>query len=155
MDTICDEIDLEPDTSLQGRTPAERKGKDPLAPRPSIIKRQNKKIQLSRIRSIADLSRAGQGHNYGLSENEYSQPEDTELKITSIRGSCSNLHFDVDHPDEHGCKEEPAPTVSEARDRLFDEIEKIDPENIASNISSLSLGINLDEVAVRQIFENS
>ena len=106
MDTIRDEIDLEPDTSMQGRTPAECKGRDPLAPRPPIIKRQNKKIQLSRIRSMADLSRAGQGRDYGLSENEYSQPKDTELKITSIRGSCSDLHFDDDHQDEHGCKED-------------------------------------------------
>ena len=56
----------------------------------------------------------------------------------------------------HGCKEEPAPTVSEARDRLFDEMEKTDPENIVSNISSLSLGVNLDKMAVlRQIFEKS
>ena len=91
-----------------------------------------------------------------MSENDYSQPEDTELKITSIRGGCSDLHFDEDYPDKHGCKEEPAPTVSEARDRLFDEMEKTDPENIASNVSSLSLGVKFDEVAVLcQILENS
>ena len=105
---------------------------------------------------MVDLSRAGQGRDYGLSENQYSQPKDTELKITSIRGGCSDLHFDEDHPDGHGCKEEPAPTVSNARDRLFEEMEKTDPENISSNISNLSLGVNLDEVTVlRQIFENS
>ena len=112
MDTIQDEINLEPDTSMQGRTPAGRRGRDPLAPKPSIIKRLNKKIQLSSRRSIADLSRAGQGQDYGLSESDYSQPEDTELKITSVRGGCSDLNLDEDHLDEHGCKEEPAPTVS-------------------------------------------
>ena len=153
MDTIQDEINLEPDTSMQGRAPAGRKNRDPLAPKPSITKRLNKKIQLSRRRSIADLSLAGQGQDYGLLESDYAQPEDTALKITSVRGGCSNLHFDEDHSDENGFKEEPAPTVSEARDRLFDEMEKTDPENIASNISSLSLGVNLDEMAVlRQIF---
>ena len=78
------------------------------------------------------------------------------MKITSIRGGCSDLHFDEDHLDGQGCKEEPAPAVSNARDRLFEEMEKTDPENISSNISNLSLGVNLDEVAVLcQIFENA
>ena len=78
------------------------------------------------------------------------------MEITSIRGGCSDLHFNEDHLDGQGCKEEPTPTVSNARDRLFEEMEMIDPENISSNISNLSLGVNLDEVAVlRQIFENS
>ena len=78
------------------------------------------------------------------------------MRITLIRGGCSNLHFNENHSNELGCKEEPAPTVSNARDRLFEEMEKTDPENISSNISNLSLGVNLDEVAVlRQIFENA
>ena len=129
---------------------------DPLAPRPSIVKRKNKKVQLSRIQSLADLSRAGQGYDYGLSEIDYSQPKESELKITSVRGGCSDFHFKENCPDKQGCKEEPTPTVSNTRDRLFEEMEKTDPENITSNISSLSLGINLDKVAVlRQIFENS
>ena len=71
VDAIFDEIDLEPDTLLQGRTPAKCKGKDPLAPRPSIIKRKNKKVQLNRIQSLADLSGAGLGYDYGLSEKDY------------------------------------------------------------------------------------
>ena len=155
MDAIFDEINLEPDTSLQGRTPAKCKGKDPLAPRPLIIKRKNKKVQLNRIQSLADLSWAGQGYDYGLSESDYSQPKDSELKITSIRGGYSDLTFKENRSEELGCKEEPAPTISSTRDRLFEEMEKTDPENISSNISNLSLGVNLDEVAVlRKIFEN-
>ena len=102
------------------------------------------------------MSRAGQGPDYGLSEGDYSQSEDTELKITSVWGGCSDLHFDDDHPDKHEYKEEPAPAASEARDRLFTEMERDDPENITENISSLSLGVNLDEMVIlRKIFESS
>ena len=97
-----------------------------MAPRPSIIKRKNKKVQLNRIQSLADLSRTGQGYDYGLSESDYSQPKESELKITSIRVGCSDLHFKENCPDEQGCKEEPTPTVSSARDRLFEEMEKTD-----------------------------
>ena len=154
MDTIQDEINLEPDTSMQGRAPAGRKNRDPLAPKPSITKRLNKKIQLNRRRSIADLSRAGQGPDYGLSEGDYSQPEDTELKITYVWGKFSDLHDD--YPDKHKFKEEPTPEASEARDRLFTEIERDDPKNIAENILSLSLSVSLDEVVVLcKIFEDN
>ena len=53
-------------------------------------------------------------------------------------------------------KEEPMPEASKARDRLFTEMEKADPEKITENISSLSLGVSLDEMIVlRRIFEKS
>ena len=78
------------------------------------------------------------------------------MKITSIRVGCSDLHFKENCPNEQGYKEEPTPMVSNARDRLFEEMEKTDPENISSNISNLSLGVDLDEVAVlHKIFENA
>ena len=77
-----------------------------------------------------------------------------ELKITSVLGGCSDPHDDI--PDKQELKEEPAPEASKARDRLFTEIERDDPENIAENISSLSLSVSLDEVVVlRKIFEEN
>ena len=77
-----------------------------------------------------------------------------ELKITSVWGGCSDLHNDL--PEKHEPKEEPIPKASEARDRLFTEMEKADPEKITENISSLSLGVNLDEMVVlRRILEKS
>ena len=89
-----------------------------------------------------------------MSDGDYSQSEDTELKITSVWGGCSDLHDDL--PEKHEPKEEPIPEASEARDRLFTEMEKADPEKITENISSLSLGVSLDEMVIlRRIFEKS
>ena len=77
-----------------------------------------------------------------------------ELKITSVWSGCSDLHDDL--PEKHEPKEEPIPKASKARDRIFTEMEKDDPEKITENISSLSLGVSLDEMVVlRKIFENS
>ena len=43
-----------------------------------------------------------------------------------------------------------------AREKLFEKIKSTDPDNISSNISSLSLGINQDELSVlREIFKNN
>ena len=43
-----------------------------------------------------------------------------------------------------------------AREMLFEEIESTDPDNISSNISSLSLRMNPDELPVlREIFKNN
>ena len=129
-----------------------------MAPRPSIIKRKNKKVQLNRIQSLADLSSAGQGYDYSLPEIDYSQPKESELKITSVKGGYSDFHFKENYPDEQGCKEElesAASTGNSTREKLFEEIESTDPDNISSNISSLSLGVNPDELSVlRQIFDN-
>ena len=42
-----------------------------------------------------------------------------------------------------------------SREKLFKEIESTDLDNISSNISSLSLGMNPDELPVlREIYEN-
>ena len=76
------------------------------------------------------------------------------MKITSVLGGCPEIHDDI--PDKQELKEEPAPEVSEARDRLFTAIERDDPENIAEDISSLSLSISFDEMVVlRKIFEEN
>ena len=131
-----------------------RKSKDPLAPGPSITKKPNKRIELKRRKSLVDLSRARSGPSYRLSNGVCSQSGNIELKITSVLGGCSDLHDNV--PDKQELKEEPTPEASEARDRLFTEIERDDPENIAENISSLSLSVSLDEVVVlRKIFEDN
>ena len=75
-----------------------------------------------------------------------------ELKITSVLGGCPEIHDNI--PDKQELKEEPAYEASEARDRLFTEIERDDPENI--DISSLSLSVSFDEVVVlRKIFEEN
>ena len=77
--TLADEIDLEPNISPRERTSAKGKGKNPLAPRPAITKKKNKKVQLNRIESLADLSRAGQGYNYGLPKHIICNPRTQSL----------------------------------------------------------------------------
>ena len=61
---IKDEIDLKPVSPLPGRN-STHKNRDHLAPRPSITKKPNKRIQLNRRRLLVDLSRAGDGPSYG------------------------------------------------------------------------------------------
>ena len=154
LDYIQDEIDLKPVSPLPGRTSVTRKNKDPLAPGPSITKKPSKRVQLNRRRPLADLSRAGSGPSYGLPDGDCSQSGDMDLKITSVLGGCPEVHDDI--PNKQELKEEPAPEASKARDRLFTEIERDGPENIADNISSLSLSVSLDEVVVlRKIFEEN
>ena len=89
-----------------------------------------------------------------MSDGDCSQSGDMELKITSVWGGCPDVHDDI--PDKQELKEEPAPDASEARDRLFTEIERDDLENIPENISSLSLSVSMDEVVVlHRIFEEN
>ena len=157
--TLSDEINLEPVTSAWKGVPTQGKGKNPLAPRPAIVKKKNKKVQLNRRQSLADLSSAGQGYDYGLPEDDYSQPEESELKITSVKGEYSSLYSGENHSEEAKYKkEEESAMVSagdNAREKLFKEIESTDPDNISSNISSLSLGMNPDELPVlHEIYEN-
>ena len=108
---------------------------------------------------MADLFFAGQGYDYGIPENDYSQPKESELKITSVKGRYSDFHFKENYPDEEKYKEElesAASVGNSAREKLFEEIESTDPDNISSNISSLSWGINPDKLSVlREIFKNN
>ena len=118
---IKDEIDLKPTSPLPGKTLA-CKNRDRQNPGPSIIKKISKKIQLHRRRSLADLFRAGEGPSYGLPENDYSQPEQSDLKITSVVGGYSENHDDV--PVKQEPKEETPSEINGGREGLFSEIEK-------------------------------
>ena len=73
--TLTDEINLELITSAWKGAPAPDKGKNPLSPRPTIVEKKNKKVQLHKRQSMADLSSAGQGYDYGLPEDNSSQLE--------------------------------------------------------------------------------
>ena len=140
---IKDEIDLKPTSPLPGRTLA-RKNRDRQNPGPSITKKISKRIQLHRRRSLVDLFRAGEGPSYGLPENDYSQPEESDLKITSVMGGCTEKRNNM--PDKQEPKEEPPPEINGMREGLFTEIEREDPGSI--DIAGLSLNINLKEVTV-------
>ena len=93
---------------------------------------------------------AGEGSSYGLPENDYSQPGESDLKIISVVRGCTKNHNDM--PDKQEPKEEPPPEISGMREGLFAEIKKEDPGSI--DIASLSLNIDLEDVTVlRRIFE--
>ena len=71
-------------------------------------------------------------------------------------GYCSqgNESEEAKHKQEHEFKAEL--TGNELRERMFEEIEAVDPDNISSNISSLSLGMDPGELPVlREIWESN
>ena len=109
---------------------------------------------------MADLSCAGQGYDYGLPENDTPQPERSELKIVSVEGRYSGYYSQENESEEAKYKREQESEAVSAgnniREKLFEEIEGTDPDNISSNISSLSLSMNPDELPVlREIYENN
>ena len=94
-----------------------------------------------------DLSRAGEGPSYRLSDNDPGQSGDVDPKTTSIVGGCNETK---DYIQE--LKEEPTPDIGDTRNVLFAEVEKEDPGSI--DISCLSLSIDLEEITVlREIFQ--
>ena len=97
---------MEPVTSAWKGVPTQGKGKNPLAPRPAIVKKKNKKVQLNRRQSLADLSSAGQGYDYGLPDNDTPQPERSELKIVSVEGGYSGFYSQENESEEAKYKRE-------------------------------------------------
>ena len=114
---------------------------------PLIIEEPAKRIQLHRRKPPIDSSRTDEGPSYGLPDDDPLQPDDMNLKITSVMGGCTETKDDTQE-----LKVEPAPDISDTRDRMFAEIEKDDTGNI--DISGLSLNIDLKQITVlRQIFQ--
>ena len=98
------------------------------------MKTLTKRIQLNRVRSYMDLSRADEGPSYGLPDNDSGQPEVTDLKIIQE------------------LNEEPTPDVNNTRNCPATETGKEDPGSI--DISSLSLNIDPEEITVlHKIFQ--
>ena len=90
---------------------------------------------------------ADEGPSYGLPDDDPLQPDDTNLKITSVTGGYIETRDDT-----QGLKVEPTPDISDTRNMMFAEIEKDDAGNI--DISGLSLNIDLKQITVlRQIFQ--
>ena len=130
---VRDEIDLKPASPLLGGN-STCKSRDHLSPGPSITKTLTKRIQLNRVRSYMDLSRADEGPSYGLPDNDSGQPEVTDLKIIQE------------------LNEEPTPDVNSTRNCPATETRKEDPGSI--DISSLSLNIDPEEITVlHEIFQ--
>ena len=122
---VRDEINLEPVFASLGKKPVNR-----VHLPPGSSKTITKRIQLNKVRSFTDLSRADEGHSYGLPENDSRQPE------VIIQGS----------------NEEPTLDVNDKKDHSTTKAKEGDPEGI--DISSLSLGINPEEVTVlKEIFQ--
>ena len=76
-----------------------------------------------------------------------------------MEGGYSNFYSQENQSKEAKYKKEQesemVSTGDNPREKLFEEIESTDPDNISSNISSLSLGINPDELPVlHEIYEN-
>ena len=68
--------------------------------------------------------------------------------------SQGNESEEAKHKQEHESKA--GLTGNEMRERMFEEIEAVDPDNISSNISSLSLSVDPGELPVlREIWESN
>ena len=122
---VRDEIELEPvSPSL------ERESSNKIHLSSGSSKTTTKRIQLNKVRSYTDLSRADEGPSYGLPENDSRQPE------VVIQGS----------------DEEPMSDNKDREDHFATKAKEGDPESI--DISSLSLGINPEEIIIlKEIFQ--
>ena len=122
---VRDEIELEPiSPSL------ERESLNKIHSSPGSSKTTTKRIQLNKVRSYTDLSRADDGPSYGLPENDSRQSD----VVTQ------------------GSNEEPMSDDRDRENHFATKTKEGNPESI--DISSLSLGINPEEITIlKEIFQ--
>ena len=140
--------------SIQG-APAPTRNKNHFSPGPAIVKNRNRRINLQRRKSVVDLSNDNY-YDYSLPwEGQFSQTNETNIKIVSVQGSYSQEEKAIDekqtqeymvNPMSHtyfGTKQEHNNGTEIIGDKLrkqtFEEIKSADPENISLMMSNLSL----------------
>ena len=99
------------------------------------------------------------GFDYGLPGEGSSQTNESELKIVAVEGNYSGYYSQGEEPEDAKHKQEQEVetgfTGNELMEKTLAEMEAVDPYNISTNISNLSLSMEPGEILVlHDIYES-